>query len=481
MIDLPLLLALALAPPAAGSVELDGAHAIALRDAAKDPGGAPAGPAAITRTVRLVRTPAGTELRARWRIVAGKPGWLAGRLVSGDVLVRSVTIDGRPAAAAGDSPATHVLVHVDREVVLELDAIVRGDVSRAPIELGLLPAVRGTVTIDGAPTWRVEASDGGAVIRSKGVAHVGAGELRIVEAPPPSDEGDAPLAIGRVGVGVLIGEAEIRGRARAQWVLRRGELASVAFTAKHVGDDLKVEGPEVREVKREGDRVTVSLQSPQRGTVALELSWSQTTPKGDTVLTPPEIVLDGASRTEVTLALGRDGDIDVVPELDGWRGIAAQELPAWGRDLIEGAPSAVFSRHGPADPGKLQLLRFVPVEAPPVVIQQARFSLAVAEHGRTLVQVRYEVVNERASHLRVGLPARARLLAVEVGGEEVRPGEDGAKVLVPIKRSLETVEGLLSTPVVLSYLLEDRAWQRREDRELALCTVDAPIRKTVAT
>lgn len=480
MLALPTLLVLCLAPPPGGAVELEGGHALALRDAARDPGGAPAGPAALERTVTITHTKDGTRMLVRWRIAAGTPGWFAGRLVGGDVVVRRVSVDGRPAAAASESPTTHVLLRVDREAVLELDAIVKGDPSRAPIELGLLPAVRGTVAIVGAPSWRVDATDGSATFRSDGRTYSGAGELRIAAAPPPATEGER-LAIGRVGIGVLVGEAEIRGRARAQWVLRRGELDRVSFTAKGAGDDLKVEGPEVLEVDRSGERVTVSLKTPQRGTVALELSWTQTTPKGDAVLTPPELVLDDVGRTEVTLEVGRDGDVDVLPELDGWRAIAPQELPGWGRDLIEGTPTAVFTRHAAADPGRLQLLRFVPVEAPPVVVQNARFTVVAAEHGASLLQARYEVVNERASHLRVTLPARARLLAVEVGGEEQRPGRDGEVVLVPIKRSLETIEGLISTPVVVTVLLDDRRWRRREQRDFPLVAVDAPIRKTTAT
>ncbi|MBC8073502.1 MAG: hypothetical protein IAG13_34595, partial [Deltaproteobacteria bacterium] len=49
MIALHTLLALSLAPPGAGAVELDGAHALELREAARERGGEPAGPAAISR------------------------------------------------------------------------------------------------------------------------------------------------------------------------------------------------------------------------------------------------------------------------------------------------------------------------------------------------------------------------------------------------------------------------------------------------
>lgn len=461
---------------------ISGARHGAMVEATRDPEVA-ASVHAASRRIEIVRGKDGRILlRARWQLDAVRAGWLAGVLVRGDVLVRSVTIDGKPAATAADAEAIYVAAWVTRAAALELVAELRGDPSRGPVPLELLGATRGTAIVRGEPTWRIEgAAKDGATIHTGGVTHGGGSELQLgVVTPPPADADT--VAIGRVGIGLFVGDAEIRGRARLQWVLRRGELARVSFVARGVGEDFTVTGPEVREVVREGELVKVELQAPVTGVVALEATWSQKTPAGDAVVTPPSFELADTGRTEASFELGRDGDVDVVPTLDGWRAVAAVQLPTWGRDLIEGASSAAWTRHAPADAGKLQLLRFVPVEAPKVVVGEATFELASADHGMTLVKARYEVLNERASHLRVTLPPRARLLAVEIAGVDARTARDGDALLVPIPRSLETLEGLVSIPVVVSVLVEQQRWRRHERRrELPLPSIDAPIRKVGAS
>lgn len=485
-----------LAPTGGASVELSGPRAMGLLEPTES--GIAPGPRAATRSVRLQRRGERLELRVRWDLDADKPGWFAGELVRGDVRVRSVTIGGRPAATAADASATYVAAWIDGPTTLELVADLRGDPSRGPVPLALLAATRGTATVAGEPTWRFEAPDPttGAAIHlgasistapglrgsspaTPGITHGAPTELQLVVRTPPVPDASV-LAHGRIGVGLFVGDAEIRGRARLQWTLRRGELARVAFVARGVGEDFTVVGPDVREVTRTGDMVQVELQGPVASVVALEATWSQRTPPGEATVVPPVFELQDASRTDASFELGRDGDVDVVPELPGWRQVAAVQLPAWGRDLIEGTPAAAWTRHGTAEAGRLQLLRFIPVEAPKVVIGEASFDLASADHGTTLVKARYEVLNERASHLRVVPPPSSRVLAIEVAGTDARVARDGDALLVPIPRSLETMEGLVAIPVVVSLAVTERAWKRREHRELPLPSVDAPIRAVTA-
>ncbi len=475
---LPLALMLLLRAPAPDqTVELDGAAALALRDAARGPQARGAAAHAQRRTITVVADERGLELRVRWTLHADEPGWFAGALVGGPLVVESVTLDGRPAAAAGGEP-THVIAWVDGDRELLLRARLTGDPRQREQTFALLPAAIGEAVIDEALGLRLDAVDEPVLLRHDGRTWGGAAGLRLGPRPPArTDEGAGPLAIGRIGIGLSIGDAELRGRARLRWALRRGELTRVAFTATGVGADVRVEGPEVRKVEHVGDRFEVELQSPVTTEVALELSWSAPTPAGDAKLVPPSFALEGTSRDDVSFELARDGDVDVVPTLESWQPTVATRLPSWGRDLVEGQPQAAWVRHGPSHGAQsLQLLRFVPVEAPAVVIERASFELAAAVHGQVLLNARYEVVNERASYLRVRLPARARLLAVEIGGVDVRAARDGDAVLIPMKRSLETLAGLTATPVVLSVLLDGAPWRRRDRRELQLPRVSAPIR-----
>lgn len=467
----------ALAPPV-GEIEMSGARGVELVEAGRDRS-EPAGPHAASRRVRLERRDGRLLLRVRWQLETQRPGWFAGTLAGGDVRVRTVTLDGKPAATIADGSSTFVAAWVDGTAALELVAELRGDPARGPVPISLLGAMRGTAVVEADPSWRLEATTEGMTVHTGGVTHGAPSELQLVaRTPGPADT--SVVVHGRVGVGLFVGDAETRGRARLQWVLRRGELTRVSFVARDVGEDFTVVGPDVREVARNGEIVQVELLGAVTSVVDLTATWSRKTPPGDATMTPPSFELGEASRTEASFELGRDGDVDVVPDLDGWRQVASPQLPTWGRDLIDGSSSAAWTRHGPAAPGVLQLLRFVPVEAPKVVVGEASFELASADHGVTLIKARYEVLNERASHLRVTLPAATRALAVEVAGADARLAADGDVLLVPIPRSLETMQGLVAIPVVVSLVATQPRWRRRAQREIALPTIDAPIRAVTA-
>lgn len=470
---LPLLWPLAavvLAPPA-GSVELDGEHAVGLWQAAETPR-APT-PVAAERTVELRVVPGGLDLRARWRLTAIEPGWFAGTLVGRDVRVHALRIDGVPASAAGGADGTTIAARVDGSTTVELHAFVPGDPARG-LELALLPAVRGIARLRDGGDLRLAAGEDGHAVRVDG-ALVG-GDERIAIAPALGEVGgDGTMVLGNVGIGITVGDAEIRGHARLEWVIRRGELERVEFTAEGIGDDLVVEGAQLGEFTRAGDRVGVALRGRESGKVALDVHWSVATPTGERTLATPRFTLGETRRQDTVVTLARDGDVDVVPRMDGWRALPPSQVPAFARDLALGNVTAAFASHGAARDGQLSLLRFEPVAAPPVVVTRARMRLAAADHGDVLVVARYEVANERASHLRVRMPAGARVLAIEVDGARVRPARDRDALLVPIKRSLETVEGLIDIPVVVSAVIDGRAWRRRDRRRLPLPAIDAPI------
>ncbi|HEY8377085.1 MAG TPA: hypothetical protein VIK91_11375, partial [Nannocystis sp.] len=92
------------------------------------------------------------------------------------------------------------------------------------------------------------------------------------------------------------------------------------------------------------------------------------------------------------------------------------------------------------------------------------------------VRAHYEVRNERAAYLRLSPPAGFRVIGVRVGGTTATPAraEDGGWI-IPLLRSVETVQGLLSFPIEVILLGETEGWRRRERRMLALPVVDAPI------
>ncbi len=484
---------------AAGAEAVDGVESLAAWASARDveleyiPGGARG-------------APPGLKVRARWTIRALAPKPFLGALIGPGAEIESVRWNGRPATIATTRFGTVVVGEVTGgSATIELAAFVPGDPTRAALPLELLPAVTGSLRMrpsrqvtPGAEAETEVTLTPELLVGASRVAPVRVGarfwagdervELRLVAGREPADgsEGadavEKTLAVASVGLGVTVGDAALRGRARVRWELRRGQLDAVSLAVANLGADLELTGAGVRSWRRVGDRVEVELQSPVQGRVELELRWTEAIPAGtESTLPLPRIEPEGAFRTISAAQLARDGEVEVLPTLDGWDALASAELPSWAQGLVEGVPTAAFRVVGVGD-GRLDLLRFEPVAAPPAVVDVASYTIATTREGRTLTRAHYELRNERAAFLRIEPPPGARIIGARVAGETALPARGaGDAWLIPLQRSVETVEGLISFPVEVALLGESTAWRRRERRELALPTVDAEVAITRVT
>ncbi|MCB9715110.1 MAG: hypothetical protein H6712_14685 [Myxococcales bacterium] len=470
----------ALAPDEVDAVELPWTSYQALRELGEDHEPPALGPWVAEREAELRPVEGGWELRVRWSLEVQTPGWLWQPLLGPGIELSSATWDGRRAPVVSLPGGTHLAAFVEHAGELELRAFVPGSLDQ-PIDLALMPATRGrlTVSVPGRVPVPVVETDGAEAppVLDGGIVWSGARrvalELRDPDRAPPTRE---TLAVAHAGVGLTVGDAELRGRAHLQWELRHGSLERVRATVAGLGDDLTVEGSNIAGWSRDGDALEFQLSSPASGRVDLELRWSQAVPAGDEAsLSLPRIEPE-AWRSELSLQVARDGEVEVIPRADEWSAIAAAELPEWGQGLVEGTPTAAY-RHSASSPGgSLELLRFVPVPGPPTVVDVASYTMATTEEGRVLMRAHYELRNDRGAHLTVRPPPGLTIIGARVAGETALPsrGEGGAWRL-PLKRSLETVDGLLSFPVEVILLGEQDPWERREHRELPLPTLDAPI------
>lgn len=481
-----------LGPEEVDAIELSWARAQALREAAHgdDAAGSMSGPWVTQREIDLRAVEGGLLMEGRWTIVAAQAGFITGELLGPGIELRSATLDGVQAPVVALPGTTLLVAWIDakpKDVQLKVRAFVPAALDDR-LELRLLPATRGRLRAEVPGRVPMPVIDDGEAGEASGHAAparlagnvVWSGAPRLVlrlhdpaGAPPPARD---TLAVAHVGVGLTVGDAEVRGRARVQWELRQGELSRVHAAVAGVGDDLTVEGQSVASWSRSGDGIDVELNAAVAGRVDLELRWTQAIAGGDEARLPLPHIEPQAWRSESSLQLARDGELEVIPEVEQGTAIAAAALPEWGQGLVEGTPTAAYQHGNGASTGHLDLLRFVPVPGPPTVVDVADYTVATTDEGRVLMKARYDVRNDRAAHLAVRPPAGMRIIGARVGVETALPGkgEDGAW-RIPLRRSLETVDGLLSFPVEVIMLGELEPWRRREHRELPLPTLDAPI------
>jgi len=460
------------------SAELDGARWKGLQH---DPERAP-GPHVLDRALQLKVVPGGVEVRGTWRLSTERAAWYASMLLSAErVHVRSVRLGGKPARTWSTPDGLLLVERIERDAVLEVVAFVPGKADRG-VELALLAAPRGEVVVHSDNGLQVVDLDERPVLREDDRFITGGGRLRLEPRVPDRSDAMGTLSVAHVGIGLTVGDGAVTGQARVRWEVRRGKLESVSVRAQELGVDLQVEGPNVADWKRNGDRVEVQLRQPADSRVDLQLSWTAAVSKdAESTLQVPTIDPLNVFRTESALQLARDGEVDVIPHASGWTTIAAAQLPQWSRGLVQGMPTAAFQRPGADDGGTLDLVRYVTVPTPPMVIEVADIRVVSSREGRFVMRARYEVVNERAAHLVFRPPSGTRLTGLTVAGRPTRPTRDGEVYRIPLPRSVETVEGLSVVPVVVGLRGEGSAWERRARGDIALPTVDAPIAVLRAT
>lgn len=500
------LAALLLLAPPGGTVEIDGPRWQAL-EASRAKDERPPAPFAERRELVFTAVPGGHEVRARWTLRALAPGWFMGDVLGPGFELRDALWNGQPAGIATSDAGTTVAGYVRGPVDLQVVAFLPEEAAKG--ELRVMPAVRGRTTLiplaaptpaaapEGADADDAEAADaspperlhvhavGGGALPRDGAAFLGGHDrIELLPAPAPRDEGGEALVLAHAGVGLTVGDAEVRGRARVSWQVRRGQLERASLRVDGLGADLELLGDGVRTWSRSGDRIDVELQAPVRDRLDLELRWTTAVARATESSQPlPRIEPEGVWRTEAAVQIAKDGEVEILPELAGWAAIPAAALPPWARDLVEGTPTAAY-QSGEPRPGRLDLLRFVPEPGPAVVVDVADYTIASSHEGRLLVRALFEVRNERASHLRITPPAGMRILGARVGLDTALPARDrnapGAW-LIPLRRSVETVKGALSFPVEVILVGESEAWRRREKRDLALPAVNAPVAVTRLT
>jgi hypothetical protein len=484
--------------PGSRQVSIDGWRWESLRAIAEleEPVVKPPGPWAADRQVQIERATDGVRIRVTWALEALEAGWLTGPLIGPvtGMRVESVTWVGRDLGVTSTPAGEEIALEMKAKSRGALKLVVFVPADQLPggvdgsIGVWLMPAVHGELRLTGAaPEGLVGelVADGQARRMIDGRFWAGEAQLSLswVDATTVSDDAGGPLAVAQSGVGLTFGDGEVRGRARVSWLLRRGQLESVSIDTAGLGRDLEVVGPNVHEWVRNGDRIDITLKEPVDGRFDVDLRWTQGLPEGaEAQLAAPRISPQQAYRTETFMQIARDGELEVVPELSGWSAVASTELPEWAGGYIQGTATATYRHDGENGGARFDLLRFVPLSGPPVLVDVAAYEIATTDEGRSLVHARYDVRNERASHLRVELPDGSRMLGVRVNGETVTPTREASSTdanaqawRIPLVRSLESVKGSLSFPVEVIYIGEADSWAKKESRELQLPALDAPV------
>lgn len=299
--------------------------------------------------------------------------------------------------------------------------------------------------------------------------------LQVATRPVEPKKARRTVVLGSVGTGVTVGESSAAGQARVRLKVQSGSVSTVELDVRGLGSDLQVSGSGVVGWKLNGNRLVIDLGREESYLAEFDLRWSHVlNSDGDQTVPLPQIKPLQVLRTVSTLQLARDGEVEVLPSVEGGSPMSSSRLEEWGSGLVTGTSTASYAFSGPVR-GSLQVVRFSPVPGPPTLVDVATITVAASDEGRGLMRAHYAVRNDRAAHLRIAPPPGSTLVSARVAGRSVALGRDGEVLLVPLEKSVETVQGLLAFPVEVGFLFDREAWARRERRSIDLPRVNAPV------
>jgi tetratricopeptide (TPR) repeat protein len=413
-----------------------------------------------------------THLELTWTLTALEETWVDLAVVGAGLTLDHALLDGREVALApaGDGQR-HLVARLDGRHVL----VVGGSMvtPRSQLDLPLMAAARTAVAIAGGG-WDVDVED---AVTSGGHHFDLFGSDRLAAtwrpAAPPAPR---PRVItAEVATAIRIDEGGLQGRAALRYRIRHGSAEVLTFTLPSAAVDVQVEGPGIGGFQRTGDQVRVDLVQDIRGAVTMDVTWRAANPSGEADATAPVPLPQGSTGGWVTL-MTADGSLVLPAPVRDLQPLASRSVPSWGRGLIDGTTHTAYRVSGTAPRLDYRLLRYTPVDEPPTLIDEARYEVAYTAHGRVLMRARYQVRNDRRQYLHVVPPPGFDPMGVRVAGDVVQPVSDGGEGLyVPLEKSIETLHGLVTFPVEITFWGKEEAWARRGTRQLVTPAVDAPV------
>ena len=274
---------------------------------------------------------------------------------------------------------------------------------------------------------------------------------------------------------VSLSQGTVYGSALINYSVTGAPVAEWQLTVPARLSNVTVDGQEIRNWRREGDTLIVSLQQPILGAYTLLVTFEE----------KPNVA-DGAFQAGLVTPLGVQGDrgyIEVVSpvqvEMDPLM-VSSQllvldplELPAEFR-LLSTAPALGTWQYTqrPFDL-KLKVNWFDPGTTAAQVVEFSEANSRVSKDGELVTDVLYYVKSRGQRTLKLQLPTDpVRLWAVSVNGQPVTARRAGNETLIPLPGGTDP-----NTPVEVSLRLGKPAQDKRT-ASLELPTVFSPVLKT---
>lgn len=267
--------------------------------------------------------------------------------------------------------------------------------------------------------------------------------------------------------------------ARLDIAILGGRTDRIALVVPANAERVSVDGPDVREARVTNGAVDVFLRGHITGKTRLTVGYERPRSKGARERLAGFTVRDGRWTDGTLVVTNTAGGSEVSASVvSGLREQTLAGIPRSASAILAGPPALAYeitSSQWSAEIDIISLGEFALTES---IADLAHYELSIRPDGTMMGRASYEIRNRHRQFLRITLPQGARVLVARVN-EASRPigPAPGAKGvwLLPLVRSKASVEGLVSFPVEIIYLLRAGDLRGKDLAELPLPKIDLPI------
>lgn len=248
-----------------------------------------------------------------------------------------------------------------------------------------------------------------------------------------------------------------------------GSLDQLTLNLPSNADRVNITGADVRDTRIEGSTAVIFLKGRIQGATQLNISCTVPGAIPSTLTLPRFTLADGRATEGGWLTVANDVGGELLEQsVSGYAPASALELPANAKGLSHATPTYVYRRESRNASATFELVQTVPFPLVDTIADCAEGECILRPDGEELVKLHYEMRNNRAQFLHIKLPEGARLLSASVEDALCTPSMANGETLIPLPRSLQTMDGLISFPIELVYIRKGAPFTDRENRAIDL-------------
>jgi hypothetical protein len=266
--------------------------------------------------------------------------------------------------------------------------------------------------------------------------------------------------------------------ARLATTIYAGTASGVNLVLPPDATKIDIHGAGVKRFERQGTETIVDFKGEIEGRTDIFVALFCPVAEGRNFLALPILSIQNARISGGTIAISCPSDLDLLTEnISQVEEIALYEIPISLKALARDKPVRAFRIRGDSPRLSVKTVSLEPLALVEAVADRADFTSFRSLTGGETVKVSMSVRNDRRQFLRVYLPEGTQMGRCLVSGREVTPGKEEieGEILIPLEKSIETLEGVVSFPVEFVYFTKNPVFVNKGSAHLTLPSIDIPI------